>query len=687
MPQDPKTTRPSATSLLTPRITPRVRPAPRAVREQLDRKQGSIRARNAGDDISVRGAERNRAIGSMALNPLATAMLPHPVMMAGLSSFTLADRVTKAQRKIREQDGGEYSAYRDLKRLNERNERALGEVDSDAIGALTDIGQAMSPIGGFVGAIRKGASGAAGGGKKAQTAVDILKKATRGGMTALRREPIPMTGPFGVMTAENMGGQAGRPANNAASMIALVKSLERRGLRGVPVQGAYTDDVTGQLLKENSVLTPGASPFDMETLGRQYRQNSVITDRGLHSLGGDSPGVYPSRGVQPTKTDPYTEMPSGKRFALDLDWSQQHPLQDPAPGLAGFANQAPAIITPPSSGTVLNENNLGRIVPPGIELARVPVQYTGQTNWDLIDRLTPRFRQNYTPAALRGIKENPRSLGWYDTSELRDFFVNELGPDDGLRDFRMAMLLTSPPSAGTKVFPDNLKMGSWAYEQYKKGTLLPALQSGAPLSIPDGFRHRYQKSVNSGWKQILEDGHLDPFQQPKTMRHGEVPALGKWYNVALDRHLGRTIGEQGLLPNVKTGAYDIPGVGYPEPSWRTTGRIDTSPANSMYAGIEDGLLDESARLGLLPPQYMAAGWVGNAAETGVDDTRTLVELYNEMFRRTGRQLGVSPLDAAKGWVRGRHPLYSILGAAGVGAAGVRASEGRQERAAGPRREY
>ena len=515
------------------------------------------------------------------------------------------------------------------------------------------------------------------GGTAAKEAADAALQRAQRAVTAAPGKPRGQER-FGVLTAENMGGEPGRPAQNRAAMAALDRSLQRRGLaeQTVPVTGAYTDDVTGKTLQETGRLIPGIGPQEIENLGRQFRQNSVLSERGLHDLAGGR--VIPSSRTLPATGMPFTELPGGQRIVLDLDWDKSKPLADVAPGLSRYAPGAPSIILPPSSGTVLNEANLGRIVPPMARMQRAPVRYPVDPDWNIIDQVAGNFRKNYTPAVLRGIKDEPKSLGWYDTTELARLF-EDYAPS-GLDDFKLAMRLTSPPSAGTRVFPENLRMGSWAYEQAKKGNLTPAVLEAGRLDLPEGYRHRYQKTVNKGWRDILDKGRLDPFEQPKTYRHAEIPALEDWMNIALDRHVGRTVGLPGMLPNPKTGLYDTPGVGYPEPSYGVTRQINTSPANSQYALIEDALLDESARLGLPAPMYMASGWVGNAAQTGVDDTRTLVELYNEMFRRTGNKYGLSPLEAAKAWAGGQLPLWALGGVTAGTAAN--AARGKQEKDGG-----
>lgn len=563
------------------------------------------------------------------------------------------------------------------------------EKGAKALGAEFAIGMTTAGIGSKIAKARKLKSLVEMAGEGSEAAAKVASEAeqrAQRAITAGKGKPRGME-KFGVMTAENMGGEPGKKAANRSALEALDKSLQRRGLASstVPVTGAYTDETSGKTLKELGRMIVGATPYEMETLGRQFRQNSVLTDKGLHDLA--SGNVVPSRGTLRAETlpagAPYTQLPTGERISLDLNWNQSKPLAEVAPGLLKYmpspeqGPRAPFVLLPPNSGTVLNEANLGRMVPSLAKMERAPTSYPVKPDWDLIDPVTAKFRTEYTPAVFRGIKNDPKSLGWYDTTELANLFM-DYAPD-GLNDFRLSQRLAAPASSGTKVLP-NLRIASWAYEQIKKGKMTPQALMGV-LDIPDGYRHRFQSGVNRGWRRILEEGNLDPFDQPKTYRHGEIPALSSWFGAALDRHLGRSVGLPGLLKDPDTKLYTIPGVGFPEPSYATTKRIDTSPANTHYSMIEDGLLDEASRLGLAPPQYMAAGWVGNADKTGVADTRPLVGMYNDLFRTTAQKYGITPLEAAKQWASGGLPLWALLGMAGgaaAGAKGQKQGDGKKE---------
>lgn len=130
---------------------------------------------------------------------------------------------------------------------------------------------------------------------------------------------------FAILTAENAGGKAMSTAENATRNASLAKRLSDAGLSHSAVKGAYTDDVSGQLLHENSFLVHGIAPQHAEQLGREFGQNGVVTHEGYHDLAGNK--LHPSRGIQADVADaPYTELADGRRFASDIDWSKSQPL-------------------------------------------------------------------------------------------------------------------------------------------------------------------------------------------------------------------------------------------------------------------------------------------------------------------------------------------------------------------------
>lgn len=128
--------------------------------------------------------------------------------------------------------------------------------------------------------------------------------------------------PFAIFTAENPGGIAATPAENAAHMAAARQYLELQGHTHYPTLGRYQDNVTGNVLSENGFLVPGLSDAEARALGKRFGQNGVITRSGYHDL--TSGMLYPSRGVGLTNDIPYTDV-GGKRYALDIDFENGIP--------------------------------------------------------------------------------------------------------------------------------------------------------------------------------------------------------------------------------------------------------------------------------------------------------------------------------------------------------------------------
>lgn len=123
---------------------------------------------------------------------------------------------------------------------------------------------------------------------------------------------------YAILTGDNPGGVPGDAASNAASTARIAAAARAMGKKVTPVAGAYTDDKTGQLLHENSLLIHDIGEHDAKALGRMGGQNSIVTQKGLHDL--TTGDLFPSKGINATKDAPYTELPGGQRFSHDLDF-------------------------------------------------------------------------------------------------------------------------------------------------------------------------------------------------------------------------------------------------------------------------------------------------------------------------------------------------------------------------------
>jgi hypothetical protein len=132
-------------------------------------------------------------------------------------------------------------------------------------------------------------------------------------------ELLSKTG-WAMMTAENpMGVQVTREENE--TLQAQLKAyLDARGLEYHVAEGHY-----GQ--RENSLLVLGIGELDAIFLGRWFRQESVLTRRGL-LFHDDS--VVPATGVvvyEHRPEDLYTFLPvTGALFKVDLDFERRRPL-------------------------------------------------------------------------------------------------------------------------------------------------------------------------------------------------------------------------------------------------------------------------------------------------------------------------------------------------------------------------
>jgi len=392
---------------------------------------------------------------------------------------------------------------------------------------------------------------------------------------------------------------------------------------------------------------------------------STLSPEAQQALATETRGQNSWVNFGPNAHLPVTERPFAEQKAALWPAHLLGDYADMPSGPADVVKQltgAPSVITPPSSGDVFDVSRLGTNIPPGVTTERPPVKYpTARTSTATIPDIARRFREVYTPNAKRALAENPQAAGWYDMTQLRDAMANE--SPNGAADFDQFMKFMGPTSSGTNV-PTNLRHASYFSYLARNGQLdLDALKNGT-LDLPTGYANRRQKGINAGIAKIMENGNLDPIAQPKTFRYSNQLAGNSWGGAALDMHVGRQVGKEGLLVDPKTGQYTVEGRGFPEPSYADTKRVGSSPQDNVYPLIEDPLIREASKMGLAPAQYQALGWTGGAMQTGVTDPRTLLEILNDRLRATAEKYGYkSPLEAFKAFARGETPLWAAVPAA------------------------
>lgn len=124
---------------------------------------------------------------------------------------------------------------------------------------------------------------------------------------------------YAIFTAENPGGAVGTPESNAAANAALKAELEAAGHKPVSVLGRYHDNHTGELLSENGFLVPNMHHDAAAALAKKYGQNGIVTQHGYHDLVDNK--IFPSTGFGPSEAPPFTQLPSGEKFAHQIDWN------------------------------------------------------------------------------------------------------------------------------------------------------------------------------------------------------------------------------------------------------------------------------------------------------------------------------------------------------------------------------
>ncbi|MBA3678569.1 MAG: hypothetical protein H0W74_14475, partial [Sphingosinicella sp.] len=289
----------------------------------------------------------------------------------------------------------------------------------------------------------------------------------------------------------------------------------------------------------------------------------------------------------------------------------------------GGAVDAPARLGAPqlnlgSEAPALDESRL-KLVPDYVKdpTERAPAYRAPRADLSYLEPMWDRIRNVFGKNADRILRDDPKGAAWYDVSPLRQAFIDET--PTGLEDFERLMKFQGPTSTGTRT-PDNVKQAGYMYYLSKSqdpARLLDDLRDGT-LLLPEGYANRRQSSVNSGILDILEKGNLDPFEQAKTFRYGNIPTGRHFNSSPNDMHVGRQSGRQGLLKQPGHTASNPklkPGRGYPEPSYPRTKLISSSPSKASYAPIEDRILHEAEKRSLPGAPFMAAGWVGGAEQT------------------------------------------------------------------------
>tara|TARA_R110000751_G_scaffold195095_1_gene300478 strand:+ start:138 stop:1178 length:1041 start_codon:yes stop_codon:yes gene_type:complete len=320
---------------------------------------------------------------------------------------------------------------------------------------------------------------------------------------------------------------------------------------------------------------------------------------------------------------------------------------------------------------------------------------------------------------------------WYNTEELRDWFIKELGDIDGDREFRgfINLMGTTSPNSGVLTNIGNASMvrRRLATEPDYVSDLLEAKKladvQGAKAGRYPGYGHltantqelataRYTQGLYDAPPQVPNPTRIDEstiVQNPKPK--GFINSfLGNTTNIAADLHFTRYMGMASGDPQwlgaagttISQKAADEIIAEFPRAAKYITMKKNPvgkmvptlnprklvedgvvpiekleahpkmwaeKPNDNEYAAFEDFVGHLAKERGLTPAQYQAALWMGAAKRTGVDDSSqgTFMQLLRDRADLMASKSNMTRAEVIKRFIREKGLLSVPAVAVGAGA--------------------
>lgn len=335
-----------------------------------------------------------------------------------------------------------------------------------------------------------------------------------------------------------------------------------------------------------------------------------------------------------------------------------------------------------------------------------------RTDYSLVRFNPPRGTSPRTQDSLAALRENRNGIkdqmladirngesldgsSWYNTEELRDWFVKELGPERGNAEWRDYMDLIGATSTGSKV-PANIGNASyyrnkgpdWARENaeaLKSGELVPPKGSGYGHKMQGNHASNVANLYDGGW----DPGVADPTKNPKP-RGFTQSLLGSGKNIAADLHFTRYMAMASGSPEWLDTSAEISGAlatrlrekygDQIEPFLKSRvkdgkemiqlqpknavmkGGIDMAdladeptvfvgkPNDNEYKAFEDFMHEVGKELGMTGPQVQANLWMGASQRTGLADESqgTFMDLFRKRAEERASTEKIKPVTGDDG---------------------------------------
>lgn len=359
-----------------------------------------------------------------------------------------------------------------------------------------------------------------------------------------------------------------------------------------------------------------------------------------------------------------------------------------------------------------------------------------RSTYSLLRLNPPRGTSARTQSALDALRENRNGIrdqmlsdiaageklkgsSWYNTEELRDWFINELGPEEGHAQWKDFMDLIGATSTGSKV-PANIGNASyyrnkgpdWVRENAEallSGELMPPKGSG--------YGHKMQSNHAANVANLyLDQWGPEAAQNLNPKPRGFAQSLiGNPTNIAADLHFTRYMAMASGSPewlenstqvssqlinelkakygddinkyistrkqdgkdiiNFRPKAAVKDGVVKMEDIASEPTVFAGKPNDNEYRAFEQYMNELGKELGMTGPQVQANLWMGAAKRTGLADESqgTFMQLFRERAAKRAAKEKMSTEDVIRRFIKDRG-LLSVLPPAAIGAAGVAAQQ-------------
>jgi hypothetical protein len=318
------------------------------------------------------------------------------------------------------------------------------------------------------------------------------------------------------------------------------------------------------------------------------------------------------------------------------------------------------------SGPIFNRTGLDKV--PDVPQFDLPRYTPPRGVPDRIAELTsdPKVREQMLDVIRQGMEK--KGHHWYNAEPLLKEFVDELGPDEGMKAFRKYMdfvAATSPRSdVGT-----NVRNASYYYNLWKNDQPMPEVGTRNPAP----YGHLAQKNHQMNAQAVAGEG-WDPLKNPKPASFVEnlvgnqspatidthafrLPALLKQDPRFLETSFkeGKDVAPQNIKGLLESGQITMDEA-LKRPAW-----WQSQPSKTEYKAMEDYYKGLGEELGITPAQTQAAAWVGGGKTTGLasDSSKPFIGFFEDRLKVTAEKNGLSEREVLKKFIRGEMPLLGI----------------------------